>query len=264
VRVIGQALSSTKLLFNPKQATNVLGLSSSLNVGNQATTGTTGSLVVTTDGAGVNKIESGTNLTAATAAPLAFTNMGAGTEWARFASDGTLLVGTASTTANGGVLQVSNGLTFPSVHVACTNVNTLDDYKEGTWTPTVIGATSGAVTSYSYQIGYYTKIGNLVIAPFTVAVSAKGTSIVGAITIGGLPYTSGNANANDRWVNFVSWANTTTAYISMVTKVANNSSVATIEAITAASTSLAGSSIALANIADTTVFQGVLCYQTTT
>ena len=37
----------------------------------------------------------------------------------------------------------------------------LDDYEEGTWTPTVVGYPTAGSASYSVQIGRYTKIGNL-------------------------------------------------------------------------------------------------------
>jgi len=72
-----------------------------------------------------------------------------------------LLIGTTTRTANGGVLQVSNGITFPATAVACTDVNTLDDYEEGTFAPTAgAGITVNSGTpAYS---GFYTKIGRLV------------------------------------------------------------------------------------------------------
>ena len=40
----------------------------------------------------------------------------------------------------------------------------LDDYEEGTWTPIFADASSGGVasSSYTHQVGWYTKIGNLV------------------------------------------------------------------------------------------------------
>jgi len=62
----------------------------------------------------------------------------------------------------------------------------LDDYEEGTWTPTL--PQNGSVT-YSTQFGRYTKIGNTVTVWFTVAASSwSGGS--GNLNIGGLPYTT--------------------------------------------------------------------------
>ena len=54
-----------------------------------------------------------------------------------------------------------NGITFPATQVASADANTLDDYEEGTFTPTV--TYSGTNTpSHASQIGRYTKIGRIV------------------------------------------------------------------------------------------------------
>jgi hypothetical protein len=57
------------------------------------------------------------------------------TEAMRINSQQELLVGTATRNANGGVLQLKSGITFPATAVAATDANTLDDYEEGTFTP---------------------------------------------------------------------------------------------------------------------------------
>jgi hypothetical protein len=59
----------------------------------------------------------------------------------------------------------------------------LDDYEEGTWTPTD-GSGAGLTLS---AVGFYTKIGNLVYAAFriTYPVTASAT----ASTVAGLPFT---------------------------------------------------------------------------
>jgi hypothetical protein len=68
------------------------------------------------------------------------------------------------------------------------SANKLEDYEEGTWTPTYFGATTAGTTSYSFRNGTYTKIGNLVHATAIMGVSsATGT---GNAKIGGLPFTS--------------------------------------------------------------------------
>jgi len=103
------------------------------------------------------------------------------TERARITSAGTLLVGTTSTTANGGVLQVSNGITFPATQSACSDANTLDDYEEGTWTPSL-----GGNTTYSIQSGKYTKIGRFVYVSAVMAVTTLGTGSTSRIS--GLPF----------------------------------------------------------------------------
>jgi predicted RecA/RadA family phage recombinase len=68
--------------------------------------------------------------------------------------------------------------------------NKLDDYEEGTWTPTYVPA-SGAFTSVTYAStsGNYTKIGNTVYFTFYIQTNAITVgSASGVIAIGGLPF----------------------------------------------------------------------------
>jgi hypothetical protein len=99
-----------------------------------------------------------------------------------------LLVGVATANANGGVLQLKSGITFPATQVAATDANTLDDYEEGTWTATLIGGTTAPTVPVT-ATGNYTKIGRQV----TVTVDFSNVSTVGAsgsIHVTGLPYTT--------------------------------------------------------------------------
>jgi hypothetical protein len=79
---------------------------------------------------------------------------------------------------------------FPATQNASTDVNTLDDYEEGTWTPTLTtdGVNFTSVT-YTIQQGKYTKVGNVVHYWATVYTSAvtKGAA-TGSVRIGGLPF----------------------------------------------------------------------------
>tara|TARA_B110000971_G_scaffold162908_1_gene166689 strand:- start:344 stop:1255 length:912 start_codon:yes stop_codon:yes gene_type:complete len=66
--------------------------------------------------------------------------------------------------------------------------NKLDDYEEGTWTPTWIVA-SGSITANSNTSGRYTKIGRVVtVMGYISFASQSGAS--GAVTVGGLPFTA--------------------------------------------------------------------------
>ena len=113
-----------------------------------------------------------------------------GAEAARFNSSGELLVGTVTSTANGGKLQISNGITFPATASACTDVNTLDDYEEGTFTPSFIGSTGSAGSAATlYPLGAYTKIGNTVTFSFALIISNIG-SYTGDLRFTGLPFTT--------------------------------------------------------------------------
>jgi hypothetical protein len=108
-------------------------------------------------------------------------------ERARFPSTGEFLIGKTTVTTNGAVLQVSNGITFPATQVALSDANTLDDYEEGAWTPTVAGGTTAGTYTLSSVNAYYTKIGNQVTvwASFGFSAASGGT---GFISIGGLPF----------------------------------------------------------------------------
>jgi len=79
------------------------------------------------------------------------------------------------------------GITFPATQSASTDANTLDDYEEGTFTPTIRGSTIVGTASYSRQSGIYTKIGNRVF--FTIALSWSSGTGTGVLAIGGLPFT---------------------------------------------------------------------------
>ena len=84
------------------------------------------------------------------------------------------------------------GITFPATQSASSDANTLDDYEEGTWTPTIIGSVTAGTASYSgQQYGKYTKVGNLVyVTCYVIWTSGTGT---GNLKITGLPFTSSNA-----------------------------------------------------------------------
>ena len=79
----------------------------------------------------------------------------------------------------------ANGLTFNGDTAAA---NALDDYEEGTWTPT-IGAASGSAT-YSNQQGYYTKIGRQVTINWFI--SFQKNTLAGSIKLASLPFTVSN------------------------------------------------------------------------
>jgi hypothetical protein len=90
-----------------------------------------------------------------------------------------------------GTLQVGSGIVFPATQVASADPNTLDDYEEGTWTPTIsFGGASVGVTYAASRAGQYTKIGRQVTATAYILLTNKGTS-TGSASIGGLPYVIG-------------------------------------------------------------------------
>jgi hypothetical protein len=82
------------------------------------------------------------------------------------------------------------GITFPATASLSSDGNTLDDFEEGTWTPTyVAGTTNFSSVTYEQQIGRYTKIGRMVVLTVVISTNAitKG-SAAGDIYIDGLPF----------------------------------------------------------------------------
>lgn len=108
-------------------------------------------------------------------------------ERARVAGTGELLVGTASVTSGGGILQLSSGITFPATQVASSNVNTLDDYEEGTFTPTGNGIT------FTQALGAYTKVGRAV--HFRLDVTYPSTANATSSRISGLVFAPASSTA---------------------------------------------------------------------
>ena len=108
-----------------------------------------------------------------------------GSERARFDSSGNLLVGTTSAVSGGGVLQVSNGITFPATQSASSNANTLDDYEEGSWTLTITPG-SGSFT-VANNTGYYVKIGKVVYINMWWRRTGE-SGLGGGLTLGGFPF----------------------------------------------------------------------------
>jgi hypothetical protein len=175
------------------------GTSVGLNVGSGKTLSVAGTLSVTgsatviefADGSAAapsitNDGDTNTGIFFPAADTIAFSENGV--EAARIDSSGNLLVGVTSTNANGGVLQLKSGITFPATQVSATDANTLDDYEEGTFTPTIVGSTSAGAGTYSSQVGTYTRVGRVVSFRLLIAWSAHtGT---GSMLAGGLPFAS--------------------------------------------------------------------------
>jgi len=84
----------------------------------------------------------------------------------------------------------------------------LDDYEEGTWTPTFSYTTPNDVSfTYASQTGSYTKVGNIVAVSFEITLSAfaKNTA-AGALIVSGLPF---NVSSTDKSSGAMSLDNTT-------------------------------------------------------
>ena len=97
--------------------------------------------------------------------------------------------GSGTNTAENIRLISSGGITFNGDTAAA---NALNDYEEGTWTPTLIADTG--IASHNAQNGTYTKIGRLVHCRCRIDLSSKNT-LSGNLSIGGLPFTVANVDS---------------------------------------------------------------------
>jgi len=95
-------------------------------------------------------------------------------------------VGAATPAASGA------GITFPATQSASSDANTLDDYEEGSFSPTIEGSTTAGTGTYAVQTGSYTKIGNRVF--FNIYLSWTAHTGTGNLRVGNLPFTIANNN----------------------------------------------------------------------
>jgi hypothetical protein len=109
-----------------------------------------------------------------------------GAEALRINSSGTVVLSGGDTSANG------IGITFPATQSASSNANTLDDYEEGNWTPTITAA-SGTYTTVTAS-GSYIKVGNAVTVRIRVDIGNNGTAAT-RMNIANFPFPGANTQS---------------------------------------------------------------------
>ena len=155
-----------------------------------------------------------------------------GTEAFRVTSAQKLLVGVTTATTSGGSIETKDSITFPSVAVASTNANTLDDYEEGTFTPTINGTGTVGTGTYSVQSGRYTRVGQRVYFQVHLTWSAHtGTTnmIIGALPFAAVNVGNAISAVSIRHSNLTSPASTVVQGF-----VLNNASTITLESVAVA------------------------------
>ena len=148
-------------------------------VGALAANGTKLYAPTTSDTGAIAGIVDNTNTTDATSTTAAALKTAGGAGVAK-----TLFVGNAINISGAAAGQI----VFPATQNASSNANTLDDYEEGAWTPTIYfgGATVGVTYGTPYG-GFYTKVGRLVTIQAIISLTSKGSS-TGDAEIRGLPF----------------------------------------------------------------------------
>ena len=207
---IGTSSPSSKLHVNgnftstgidDNAASTAITIDSSENVGIGGTPSSTQRLIVNGDGSSIiggvefrnassggstasigmaNATSSSLSIAVNDASNMVFKNSG-GTERMRIKSDGTVRIGTSDVV---GSLEVTDGIYIGGTDTA----NKLDDYEEGSWTPTITSSVTNPTITYdTWHHGNYTKIGDTVFArAFIRTDSVSGGS--GDIYIKGFPF----------------------------------------------------------------------------
>ena len=87
-------------------------------------------------------------------------------------------------------VTTSGNVAFPATQVSSGTPNTLDDYEEGAWTPSVTRSSSAPSMDYYNQSGYYRKIGSWCYCSFAFQINSISSYGSGNWQIGGLPFTA--------------------------------------------------------------------------
>lgn len=128
-----------------------------------------------------------------------------------------------------GLLTASGGqIAFPATQVPSADPNTLDDYEEGTWTPTISFETPGDLSvAYGTRTGFYTKIGRKVTLICIVETSSfTHTTASGNLTISTIPFSPSTRS----YGTLVFEGITKASYTSFASSLAASSSVIEAEA----------------------------------
>jgi hypothetical protein len=154
---------------------------------------------------------------------------------------------------------ISGQILFPSTQKPSTDPNTFDDYREGTFLPTITGAGGGSGQTYTLQTGISLKFGRWRVVFFGVALSTLGT-ISGNVGIGNFP----NTDQGEYLTQFcqVIWHNTTTAYVSMSGQIEPGvPNLLRLYGVTGASTTAIGTPLTQASLASSSTFYGTAVYR---
>jgi hypothetical protein len=146
---------------------------------------------------------------------------------------GTLL--SATTIGVGGTTPSASGagVSFPATQSTSSDANTLDDYEEGTFSPTITGSSSGSAT-YSTQNGLYVKVGGWVFIQLYVGFSKN--TISGSVVLGNLPFSAKSGTNFYYSTSCGYWYNLATAILNPTTYLGGGGSTFQIRKLTAAST----------------------------
>lgn len=129
-------------------------------------------------------------------------------------------------------------ITFPATQNASSDANTLDDYEEGTWTPSV-----GGDATYTTRSGTYTKIGRVVFINMVMQINVLGTGSTSDVS--GLPFTNAGEDAS---LSFGLYSSLATAVVSLYGRInGGGNTTLSLFGSTAAATGNSGTSTIFGN-----------------
>lgn len=190
ILIVGFSPIVSATISNPTSSVNITGF-----LANDADDTTTGQLTA------LNFIGSSASATSTLAGGFAIETSGFVYDF----STNNVGIGTASP---GESLEVvgnvkTDNIVFPATAVPNANVNTLDDYEEGTFTPIIVFTTGSGTIVYGGRAANYTKIGNVVFFQLDIATTDI-ASRTGTVGIGGLPFATHSSTFGAATVSFVS------------------------------------------------------------
>ena len=142
-------------------------------------------------------------------------------------SDGNLVIGTSG-----------KGIDFSAVpHAPGMTSELLDDYEEGTWSPTLFGSTTAGTNTYLFANGKYTKIGRQVVVQFKIRIDTT-ASMAGDLRLGGLPFTADTGNDYDSAITIGEWGNLASSVNVMAGVIPQGQAYANLNSTAAASPNL--------------------------
>jgi len=133
----------------------------------------------------------------------------------------------------------------------------LDEYEKGTWTPVMAGSSTAGSHTYSTQAGIYTRIGDTVIAAYSINISTKDGAMAGNIQITGLPFSAANHEGQAGTITLV---NNIVFADQLVADVVGTTTTANLRKLTSGTSGTVASVVA-ADIGSTPRIAGVFVYQ---
>ena len=122
----------------------------------------------------------------------------------------------------GGAINANGNIVFPGSANPSVDANTLDEYREGDFSPTLVPATIGGTPMVlSTTTGKFIKIGRLVRVSIRMVISSLGVGNSGSLKIGSLPFTINNSGNVINEYSSILTTNTTSMTNPHVTTIPN-------------------------------------------